>query len=383
MDFRFTAEQEAFRKEVQEFLEQELPEHQRQEDGWIIRFCPEFSRKVARKKWIGLTWPKEYGGQGKSYLDRLILTEEMLKCGAPMFAHWFGDRQIGPSLLAHGTEEQKRMFLPKIIQAEISFCAGQSEPESGSDLASLSTQALEKDDHFLLNGQKVWTSGAHEADYCYMVVRTDPEAPKHRGISELIVDMKLPGITVRPLVDITGEHHLNEVFLDNVRVPKNSLVGQKNRGWYQIMSQLDYERSGIERVVSNYPIFRDTIQWVKDTGLGKDPWVRHELAKRQTEFEVGRLLCYRVAWLLTQGTLPNYEAAMAKFFCTEFEQRLADSLTKIVGLHGQLLPGCKTMPLAGRIAREYLYCPAYTLQGGTSEILRSIVATRGLNLQTN
>jgi alkylation response protein AidB-like acyl-CoA dehydrogenase len=248
-------------------------------------------------------------------------------------------------------------------------------------LASVQTTALEEGDWFVINGQKVWTTGAHLADFCYLVVRTDPNAPKkHRGISELIVDMKSPGITVRPLIDITGAHDLNEVFFDNVHVPKKMLIGQKNRGWYQIASQLDYERSGIERVMSNYPLFMDIIKLAKEKGLGKDPLIRHKLTQLSIEFEVGRLLCYRVAWLLSQGIVPNYEAAMAKAFCTEFEQRLANVASQILGLYGQLMPGSEVSLLKGRVARAYLCSPAYTIQAGTSEILRNIVATRGLGL---
>ncbi len=380
MDFSFTPEQERFREEVRHFLDRELPQQEVTEDRWLFGFFPQFSRKLGERGWIGLTWPKEYGGQARSYLDRLILTEELLRYGAPVFAHWFGDRQIGPAILAHGTEEQKREFLPQIAKGEISFCVGMSETEAGSDLASLQTKASTEGDWFIINGQKVWTTGAHLAHFCYLVVRTDPSAPKHRGISELIVDMKSPGITARPLVDMTGAHELNEVFFDNVHVPKKMLIGQENRGWYQIASQLDYERSGIERVMSNYPLFVDIINLAKEEGLGKDPLVRYKLAQLGIEFEVGRLFCYRVAWLLSQGIVPNYEAAMAKTFCTEFEQRLANVASQIMGLYGQLMPGSKMGLLKGRVARAYLYSPAYTMQGGTSEILRNIVGIRGLGL---
>ena len=384
MDFSFTPEQEQFRKDIREFLEKELPEEalEVKEDNWIHGFSRGFSRKLAQKGWIGLTWPREYGGQGKGYLDRLILSEELLRAGAPVMAHWFGDRQVGPALLAHGNEEQRQEFIPQIVRAEIAFCLGQSEPEAGSDLASLQTRAIEDEEGFVINGQKVWTSAAQWADYGYFVFRTDPDAPKHRGISELLISMKLPGITVRPLTEITGEQYLNEVFFDNVRAPKSALIGQKNRGWYQIMSQLDYERSGIERVMSNYPLFMDIIQMAKETGMIKQPSVRRKLAELEVEFEIGRLLCYRVAWMLSEGTLPNYEAAMAKAYSCEYEKRLANAATLFLGLYGQLMPGSKRTILNGRAARNYLYCPGYTLQGGTTEILRNIVATRGLGLPT-
>ena len=386
MNFAFTPEQEEFRQEIRDFLDKECPPDPKrvQEDRWIHGFSPEFSRKVAEKGWIGLTWPKEYGGQERSYLDRLILTEEMLRYGAPVFAHWFADRQMGPSILTHGTEEQKQEFLLRIIRGEIVFCIGQSEPESGSDLASLRVRADDKDDHFLINGQKVWTSGAHESDYMYMVARTDPEAARHRGISEIIVDMKLPGITTNPLRDMSGASHLNEVFFDNVKVPKRYLIGEKNRGWYQIMAQLDYERSGIERLMSNYPIFRDIHDWARQSDLPSSvkTRIRSQLAELQVEFEVGKLFCYRVAWMLSAGIIPNREAAMTKFYCTEFEQRLANAATQILGLYGQLMEGSKGAPMGGRVARAFLYSPAYTIQGGTSQILRTIVATRGLGLPT-
>jgi alkylation response protein AidB-like acyl-CoA dehydrogenase len=240
---------------------------------------------------------------------------------------------------------------------------------------------VEDGDYFLITGQKIWTSFAHVADYAYLVARTDPDAPKHKGISEFLIDMKLPGVTVRPLVDLTGEHHFNEVFLDNVRVPKQWLIGEKNRGWYQIASQLDYERSGIERLLSNYPLFRDTVRYAQENGLTKDPLVRNQLSQLQIELEMGRFMVYRVAWSLTKGHVPNYEAAMAKCFCTEVEQRIAQTISGLLGDYAVLLPGSPAARLAGRVAREYLYAPAYTIQGGTSNVLRNIMAIRGLGLQ--
>jgi alkylation response protein AidB-like acyl-CoA dehydrogenase len=381
MDFDLTPEQKAFRQEIREFLQQEVPQDKVTEDGWIAGFSREFSRKLGGQGWIGLTWPKKYGGQEKTYLDRVILTEELLRYGAPVAAHWLGDRQIGPALLAHGNEEQKAEIVPQIARGEKVFCIGMSEPGSGSDLASLRTRAVEDGDDFVINGQKIWTSFAHEADYAYLVARTDPQAPKHKGISEFLIDMKLPGITVRPLVDMIGEHHFNEVFFDNVRVSKECLIGEKNRGWYQIASQLDYERSGIERLMSNYPLFRDAVQYAKEAGLTQDPLIRNQLAQLSIELETGRFMVYKVAWLLSQGVVPNYEAAMAKCYCTEFEQRLAQTVSSLLGEHSLLMPGSPAARLAGRAAREYLYAPAYTIQGGTSNILRNIIAIRGLGLQ--
>jgi alkylation response protein AidB-like acyl-CoA dehydrogenase len=381
MDFALTPEQQTFRQEIRTFLASAVAPDATTEDGWIVGFSREFSRKLGERGWIGLTWPKKYGGQERSYLDRVILTEELLRAGAPVAAHWLGDRQIGPALLAYGSEEQKAEILPRVTTGEIVFCLGMSEPGSGSDLASLRTKAVEEGDYFSLTGQKIWTSFAHVADYAYLVARTDPNAPKHKGISEFLIDMKTPGITVRPLVDITGQHHFNEVFFDNVRVEKKWLIGEQNRGWYQIASQLDYERSGIERLLSNYPLFRDAVRYAQEQGLTNDPLVRNQLAQLQIELDMGRFMVYKVAWFLSKGMVPNYEAAMAKCFCTEVEQRVAQTVSNLLGDYAVLLPGSPAARLAGRAAQEYLYAPAYTIQGGTSNVLRNIMAIRGLGLQ--
>jgi alkylation response protein AidB-like acyl-CoA dehydrogenase len=381
MDFRFTAAEETFRHEVRTFLDASLPEPPAlPDDGWIIGFDKEFSKKLGARGLIGLTWPKEYGGQGRSYMDRLILTEELLRRGAPVAAHWLADRQMGPSILHYGSPEQKANLLPGIISGDLVFCIGMSEPGAGSDLAGLQTKAEEDGDDFVLNGQKIWTSFAHLADYCYLVARTNPEVPKHKGISEFIVDMKTPGITVKPIVDMTGEHHFNEVFFDQVRIPKSALVGEKDRGWYQIASQLDYERSGIERLMSNYLIYEAIVAYAKETGQTRRETIRHKLAQLHIEFMVGKFLVYKVAWLLTKGIIPNAESAAAKAFCTEYEQRLAHTATEILGAYGHLMPGSPHARLNGRIARACLYAPAYTIQGGTSTILRNIIAMRGLGL---
>jgi alkylation response protein AidB-like acyl-CoA dehydrogenase len=389
MEFQFTEEQEKFRQEVRDFLEEELRKGSfvPRNDGWMCGFSLEFSHKMGERGWIGLCWPKEWYGQGKSYMHRMVLTEELLRYGAPTAAHWFGDRQIGPTIIRHGSEEQKHFFLPRIVRSEIRFGMGMSEPEAGSDLASLQTRAVEDGDDYIIDGQKVWTSGAHLADYLYLVVRTDPNVVKHKGISEFIVDTKAPGIEIRPLVDMTGAHHYNEVFFNSVRVPKTRLLGGKNKGWYQLAEQLDYERSGIERLMTNYPLFQDLIKYVKETKrqgkpLADDPLVRHKLAELEVHYEAGRLLTYQVAWVLDQGRIPNYEAAMTKALSTAFEQRLVNVATQILGLYGQLRQGSKWVPPAFResVTESYLFSPGYTIQGGTSEVLKNIVALRGLQL---
>ena len=392
MEFYFTEEQERFRQEVIQFLEDELQQGNFEVhcDAWMGGYSPEFSRKMGERGWIGLCWPKECYGQGKSYMDRMVLTEEIVRYGAPAAAHWFADRQMGPSIIRHGTDEQKEFYLPRIARGEIVFGIGMSEPEAGCDLASLRTKAVEDGDNYVLNGQKVWTSGAHFIDYLYLIARTDPDVPKHKGISEFIVDMKLPGIEVRPLIDMTGGHHYNEVFLDNVQVPKSCLVGEINRGWYQIAQQLDYERSGVERLMTNYPLLQDLIKYTKQTEQGGEPLskqatIRNSIADLTVRYEVGRMLTYRVAWVLDQGRLPTTEAALAKAYCTEFEQQLAHVATMIPGLYGQLRQGSKDLPPAFRESpsESYLFSPGYTIQGGTSEILRNIVAMRGLELPSS
>jgi len=389
MEFQFTDEQEKFRQEIRDFLDEELRNGSFTPrcDGWMLGSSPEFSRKMSERGWIGICWPKECYGQGKSYMHRMVLTEEMLRYGAPVAAHWFGDRQIGPTIIRHGNDEQKNFFLPRIVKSEIRFGMGMSEPEAGSDLASLQTRAVEDGDDYIIDGQKVWTSSAHHADYIYLVVRTDPNVPKHKGISEFIVDTKSPGIEINPLIDMTGAHHYNEVFFSSVRVPKTMLIGQKNKGWYQIAEQLDYERSGIERLMTNYPLFQDLIKYAKETKRGgkplaEDPLVRYKLAELEVQYEAGRLLTYHVAWVLDQGRLPNFEAAMTKILSTDFEQRLANVATQILGRYGQLRQGSKWVPSAFNESptESYLFSPGYTIQGGTSEVLRNIVALRGLQL---
>ena len=387
MDFEFAEEQERFRQEVRDFLEGELRQGNftPSVDAWIQGCSPDFTKKVARRGWIGLTWPKEYGGQGRSHIDRFILTEEMLRYGAPAALHWFADRQIGGSIIAYGTEEQKRELLPQILKGEVVIGLGMSEPEAGSDLASLQTRAVEDGDDYIIDGQKMWTSFARDMHYVYIVARTDPEVPKHQGISEFVFPADLPGITIKPTIDITGSEAWGEVFYDNVRVSQKSLIGKKNRGFYQILHQLDFERAGLERLMGNYVLYDAIIRFTRETKrkgtpLSEDTLIRQKLAQLEIEFEVGRLLTYRVALVIDSGRAPNWEAAMAKVYSTAFEQHLAKVATEILGLYGQLLAGSKWAPILGLAPHSYLGSTGYSLQAGTSEVLRNIVALRGLGL---
>ena len=391
MRFHFTEEQEAFRREVRDFLREERDAGTFAPDvGELVgRPFLEFSRKLAKRGWIGMTWPRQYGGQGRSYVDKMILNEELMKVQAPIGYHFAADRQVGPALMIFGAEWQKEFFLPRIIRAEehMKFCLLFSEPGAGSDLVAVSTRAEKYGDHYVINGQKVWTSGGHEADYGWMLARTnlDSSVPKHQGCSEFIIDMKTPGITVRPLINMAGEHSFNEVFFDDVRIDEKYLVGKENAGFQQIMAQMDYERAGIERLLQNYPVYERLIGHVRkmDKGGGDQGfyyWVRDQVAQLEIEFNVGRLLCYQTAWIIDQGRKPSSEAALTKAFCTQYEQRLNDLAMRILGPLSQIKKGGPWSAFDGLPARGYLWGPSYTLQGGSVEVLKNIVALRGLGL---
>ncbi|MBL7062128.1 MAG: acyl-CoA dehydrogenase family protein [Dehalococcoidia bacterium] len=391
MDFKFTQEQERFRKEVRDFLEGEIEKgiFETRANGWVTEENEAFVHHLAERGWLGMTWPQEYGGQGRSYLDRLILTEEMMHYGAPGGGFLVGDRQIGPSIMAHGTEEQRDFFLPRIVRGETSFAIGISEPQAGSDVGALETRAVEEGDSFVISGQKVWTSNASRSDFIYLIARTNfaPEVSRYRSISEFIVDLKTPGITINPLMDMAGHGHWCEVFFDDVQVPGTTLIGKKDMGFYQIMSQLDYERAGVERLMGNYPLLRGIIDYTKETKrdgvpLCKQPRIRYMLSDLMIKFEVGKLLVYRVAWLLNQKEKPTLtrDTCIAKVYGNRFEQELDNAAMNIAGLHGQLDSGSKCAILDGAITRAYLFSPAHSIQGGTSEILMNIIADRGLGL---
>ena len=391
MDFDFTEDQKSFRKEIQDFLRLELEKgsFKPKQNAFIEGFSKEFSQKMAKRGWIGLTWPKGYGGQGRGYTDRMILLEEMMRAQAPIAFHFLADRQVGPALIHFGSEELKKEFLPKIINGEISFCLCFSEPDAGSDLVAVRTTAVEEGDDYVVNGQKVWTSMGHLVDFGWLLAKTnpDPNLPKHKTLSEFILDMKAPGVTVQPLINIAGVHSFNEVFLDDVRISKKYLVGERDKGFDQIMEQVVFERAGIERLMQNYVVKESLLEYVKTTKkngkyLWEDPIIRNTIATLEIEFNIGRLLCCNVAWTIDQGKVPTYEASVCKVFCTQFEKKLSDVATQIMGLYGQLLPGSKWAPYDGAAAESYLWSPSYTLQGGTVEILKNIIALRGLKLKT-
>ncbi len=391
MDLSFTKEQEEFRREVRDFVKTELEAgtFAISSKGLVADASREFSLKMAEKGWIGLSWPKECWGQGRSYVDKMIMNEELFKVQAPLGFHFLGDRQVGPALIEFGSDRQKEYYLPRIAKAteDSKFCLLFSEPNAGSDLVAVSTTAVDEGDGYLLNGQKTWTSGAHIADWGWILVRTlfDEAVPNHKSCSEFIVDMKSPGITVRPIINSAGSHDFNEVFFDNVKVERNSLVGKENQGFKQIMAQMDFERAGMERLLQNYPIYRLLVDHVKArVDSGEKPefhsWVRDQMAQLEIEYHIGRLLCYRTAWMIDNGKRPSSQAAIAKTFCTQLEQKVNDVATKVLGPVSQIKEGVEWTPLPVDLAACYLWGASYTLQGGSVEILKNIVAQRGLGL---
>ncbi|MBE0415873.1 MAG: acyl-CoA dehydrogenase family protein [Dehalococcoidia bacterium] len=387
MDFRFAEEEERFREEVRAFLKKEVTEEflMGLEDRGELDFSREFTKKLAEKGWLAMAWPKEYGGGGATMMEQLIFNEEIGYFQAPTGAHRQGINLIGPTIIAHGTEEQKRRHLRGITAGEVVWCQGFSEPNAGSDLASLQCRAVEEGDDYLITGQKVWTTNAHRADWCHLLARTDPEAPKHRGISYFLVDMKSPGITVRPLINMVAAHDFNEVFLDNVRVPKENMVGDKNQGWYVSQVTLAGERSQIGLPSSCKRTLEGLVEYVKETKrngepLAHNPIVRRKLAEMAVEIEVNRMIAYRVAWMQHKGLIPMVAAPASKLFGSELLQRLTGIGMEIMGLYGQLELGSKWAPLRGAMARMHMYSLGIAIAMGTNEIMRNILAIRGLGL---
>jgi len=381
MDFSFTPEQDKFRQEVREFLMREVTEEliQEAELGSLIGMgsvMRAFYGKLGRKKWVCPSLPKEYGGLGATYVERLILDEEVAyhRAVPPMMV---GSQVVGPTLIMYGSEELKHEFLPRIARGEIEFALGYTEPDAGSDLANLSIRADEKDDCFVINGGKTFNTGCHFADYVWLAARTDFTSPKHRGISLFIVDLKTPGISLNPLYTMDGER-TNEVFYDDVKVPKKYLVGEKNRGFYYIATALAFER--------NFPVgllrrnYEDLLEYVKETGKNTDPLVRQKLAQLKIELEIAWVFSYQVALLAEEGTVPEWQAPMIKIFGTELMWHMGCAGLEILGLYGQLQHGSKWAPLYGRFEHLYRHARRRMISAGTNEVLRNIIAIRGLGL---
>jgi alkylation response protein AidB-like acyl-CoA dehydrogenase len=390
MDFAWSAEEETFRGEIREFLQAELPEGWGMTQFWDpdddaqFAFAHAFTQKLGRKNWLAVSWPHEYGGLDWPFWKQFIFNEELAHFDAPVVGR-NATRFLGPTVMRYGTEEQKKQHLPGILSGETVWCQGYSEPNAGSDLGSLQTRAVQDGDEFVINGQKIWTSMAHHSQWIFMLARTDPEAPKHRGISYFLVHMHTPGITVKPLIDMSNGHHFNEVYFENVRVPRSGLLGELNRGWYMATTTLSYERSGIEGPAAAARYVRLLTQYAQETQrhgkpLAEDPLLRQRLGQLATEVEVARALAWRIASIQTRGDIPGPEAPALKVFGSELFQRIAQTGMQMLGLYGQLESASKWAPLAGAIERLYLVSVSRTIAAGTSEIQRNIIAERGLGL---
>ena len=384
MRFIFSSEQEAWRQEVISFIEEELDVRlQAGADafGSCYEAAIEFRKKLGQKKWIGIGWPKEYGGIGASAVMQCIFHDEMIYHHAPLDAQAY---HLGPVLIKYGSEYLKKKFIAGTASQEITWCQGFSEPNAGSDLANLGTYAIASGDDYVINGSKIWTSMAHKADWIHILVRTDTNAPKHKGISYFIVDMKHPGITIAPLVDMSNDHHFNQVFFENVRVPKINMIGEKNMGWYVATTTLDHERSGIQYIARSRRILDDILKTMHSLeavrGIRRDAIAIHKVADMRIQLSVSRKLSYRVAWLQDQGFEHNREASIAKVFATELLQRVGRVGIEITGFYGHLLADDRRAPNSGLIPYISLRSVSGTIAAGTSEINRNIIATRGLGL---
>jgi len=393
MDFQYTPEQETFRAEVRSWLAAHLPLDLCVDDARDERVAPDretFEQRRAWQKtmhaagWVGIAWPKQYGGHGAGLIEQVIFDEEYSRARAPVLPGYSGVALCGPTLMQWGTNEQKQHFLPRILNADDIWCQGYSEPGAGSDLAGLQTRAADMGDFFIVNGQKVWTSGAQYANWVFMLVRTDPNAPKHKGISYLLVDMKTPGITVRPLVLANGHAHFNEVFFEDVRVPKANLVGPQNEGWKVAVTTLMFERT-----IAGGGNYKEQVQRlaalarqmpIDGRPAWEQPWVRQKLAQLLIECESLKYTRLRGLTRQLRGQPPGPEGSMLKLCGSELGVRIAQFASELLGANAIINEPTEVVPDAPRWFNRVLSARQYTIAGGTSEIQRNIIAQRGLGL---
>jgi 3-oxocholest-4-en-26-oyl-CoA dehydrogenase alpha subunit len=380
MDFRLTSEQDAFQEEVTTFVREGLP------DGWQsarevslderLEVERDVMQRLAARRWLALPWPEEYGGMGASPMQQLIFNELMAYHGVPGVVN-MGVAWVGPVVILYGTDDQKKQYLSRIASGDDIWCTLYSEPEAGSDLAAMQTRAVRDGDDYVINGQKIWTSFGHYADWGWLAVRTDPDAPKHKGISTFAIKMDSPGITIRPLVNMAGSHEFNEVFFEDVRVPASQLVGEENRGWYNVAVGLDFERSSIGATSTARRTVDDLAHHLASQG-GASPALRHRLADQAVAVTVLRMMAYNIASIQEKtGVAPNREAQMAKLFGAELQQQIGATALKVFGMDGQ---ATREDSRTARYHYQYLRAVANTIEGGTSEIQRTVIATRGLGL---
>ncbi|MFO1085070.1 MAG: acyl-CoA dehydrogenase family protein [Reyranellaceae bacterium] len=375
--FRLPLQAEALRAEVRAFLAETLPRLQPEDrfPSWTTP-SPAFSRALGARGWIGMTWPKKYGGGERGFLERYVVTEELLGAGAPAGSHWLADRQSGPLLLRFGTEEQRHAVLPRIVRGECFICIGMSEPDAGSDLASVRTRAEAVPGGFRVNGTKIWTSGAHRSHYCIALVRTSGQhGDRHKGLSQLLIDLETPGITLRPIINLAGRHDWNEVTFTDCFVPQSCLIGHEGDGWLQVTSELAYERSGPERFLQNVHVLRALVRVI-----GRQPGRR---AAAATGRLVARLWTLRqmslsVAGMMQDGKVPAIEAALVKDLGTFFQQELPEAARLVAEPDAASEDDLADFLDIAQMST--LMSPTYTIQGGTTQVLRGIVA-RGLGLR--
>ncbi|MBI4242372.1 MAG: acyl-CoA dehydrogenase [Candidatus Rokubacteria bacterium] len=395
MDLTLTPEQQAFRDEVRTWLRKNLPQE------WTSRvvagpdvprpefygFLREWQRKLHEAGLLGLTWPKEYGGRGLTFMEELILHQELALAKAPPILNILGIGMAGPTIIAYGTEEQKKRYLAKILSCEEIWCQGYSEPNAGSDLASLQTKAARDGDSFIVNGQKVWTSVAHVSDWMMLLARTDPGAERHKGITYFLLDMHSPGVTVRPLRQLTGDAEFNEVFFENVRVPAENILGGLNNGWQVGITTLMYERLalGFGLQVRMRIALDALIELAKRTkkngeSATQDPLIRQKLAQLWIDTEVFRYTGARAVTKLLKGELPGPEASTGKIWWCDTHQRLQDLAMEIQGPYQQLTKGSDWAVEHGIWQYTFLRSRANSVEGGTTEIQRNIIGERVLGL---
>ena len=397
MDFKYSPEQELFREEVRDWLAEnmkELPEwwgnpdvmgpeidseERHQFDLW-------WHRKLYDAGFMGIAWPKEYGGRGATVMDTVVFNEEIARHRAPGPTNNIGLGWCGPTILFAGTEEQKKRFILPMLKADEIWCQGFSEPEAGSDMANSQTRAVKDGDYYVVNGQKVWTSGGHYSDWAILLARTDPSAPtKHRGLSYFLLDMHAPGVTVRPLVQITGHAEFNETFLDDVRIHKSLMVGEENRGWYIAMGTMEFERAGIAGSIRRENEFQDLVkmaQKIERNGqpLTKDPLIRQKLAQLYIETNAAKYIGLRHLTRQIRGERPGPEGNIGSALETELNQRMYEFAVHLQGLYGGLVRGSKHAIQYGRWQRSFLRSRGNTIETGTSEIKRNVIAQRVLGL---
>ena len=396
MDFTYSPKEEAFRQEVRDWLAENMSEL----PGWWnnpnvlgpeieseehLQFEIWWHRKLYDAGFVGITWPKEYGGRGGTLMEEVIFYEELARCRAPGPTNSHGLGWCGPAILHSGTDEQKKRFIPRILSADEIWCTLYSEPEAGSDMANVQTRAVEDGDDFVVNGQKVWTSGGHYADWTVLLVRTDPDAPKHRGLSYLIVDMRTPGITVRPLVNITGAHEFNEVFLDDVHIPRHQILGEKNKGWYVAAAALEFERSLVGKSAMLESAAKDLISMARDIKhngqpLSTDAVIRQKLAQLFIEANVAKCMELRSLTHLIREGRPGSESVISQVFGVELTQRLQDFAMQLQGPYSQLMRGSKHAIDHGKWQYSFLRARGNTIETGTPEVKRNIIAQRVLGL---